>query len=99
MNKIVEPKDLSEEALLEQLVEESGELVQACAKRLRILRGENFTPVTLEDNTNSLSEECNDVYLCIDILSEKIHVLNMEKYTSKKQRWIERINKPVEEKA
>ena len=31
---------LSEEALLEQLVEECGELVQAAAKRLRIYRGE-----------------------------------------------------------
>jgi len=79
MYKRLEPMDLSEEALLEQLIEESGELVQACAKRLRILRGENFTPVTLEDNANSLLEECNDIYLCLNVLSGKIHVLDMEK--------------------
>ena len=32
--------DMSEESLLEQMIEESAELIQAAAKRLRIIRGE-----------------------------------------------------------
>ena len=90
------PSDLSEEALLEQLIEGCGELTKACAKRLRIIRGENFTPVTPEENERNLEEECNDVYLCIDVLSEKKHLLNHGIYIEKKQRWITRINESPE---
>lgn len=38
---------------------------QAALKKARILRGENPTPVTLEESDQSLVEECTDVELCI----------------------------------
>lgn len=63
---------LSEEALIEQLVEECGELVQAGAKRLRILRGENPSPKSLIDNGHDLMEELVDVLLAEEVLVEKL---------------------------
>lgn len=86
--------DLSEECLLEQLIEECGELVQAAAKRLRILRGQSPTPVTLEDNMEDLTEEIADVSLCIDAYKGKAVC---EKnvcliYLQKAKRWTDRLN-------
>lgn len=60
--------EMSEESLLEQLLEECGELIQAAAKRLRILRNESPTPVTEEENKAQLNEEAADVSLIINVL-------------------------------
>ena len=62
---------LSEEAILEQLAEECGELVQQCAKRLRILRGENYTPVGLIENYEHLTEELVDVRVVMEVFGQK----------------------------
>lgn len=93
--------DLSEECLLEQLIEECGELVQASAKRLRILRGESPTPVTEEVNKDALAEEIADVMLCMDVYKgkalceKKIRTI----YTEKLKRWTERLNSVGNESA
>lgn len=56
---------IGEPAMLEQLAEECTELAKAALKKARILRGENPTPVTLEESDQGLVEECTDVELCI----------------------------------
>lgn len=85
---------MSEEALLEQLLEECGELVQAGAKRLRILRGESPTPVTKVQNLRNLTEELGDVSLCIGVLCDKLQIRedvhNVAKV--KEERWEQRLN-------
>lgn len=96
MNKIAkEIADvLSEEALLEQLTEECGELIQQCSKRLRILRGENYTPVSKDVNFDNLTEEMADVIVSMTVLSAKVeldsdHFLKIK--NSKLDRWINRL--------
>lgn len=87
----MKPEEMSEESLLEQLIEECGELIQAGAKRLRILRGENPTPVTKDENLANLREEINDVSLCIDVLDWKFPVLFSTEKAKKYERWCERL--------
>lgn len=87
------PTDMSEEALLEQLIEESGELIQAAAKRLRILRGESPTPVTLEKNMDALIEELADVECCTFAYETKLKLRHniTTRYYEKMNRWTERL--------
>lgn len=85
---------LSEEALLEQLIEECGELIQASAKRLRIIRGENYTPLGREANFEGLVEELADVTVCMNAYSHKTdidpgHFGKIRE--SKKERWLSRL--------
>lgn len=85
---------LSEEALLEQLLEECGELVQAASKRLRILRGENWTPCSADANSDNVREELSDVGLCIDVYRVKAGIDPTEFYSMKESkcaRWIHRL--------
>ena len=58
---------LGTEELLGQLCEECGELIQAAQKLRRAMKG--TTPVTVDDATVSLTEECADVALCIDAIA------------------------------
>lgn len=83
----------SEETLLEQLIEEAGELVQAAAKRLRIKRGESPTPVTIEQNKEDLIEELADVSLCARAVMNKLHINSkvMLIQDEKEDRWTERL--------
>ena len=86
-------KKLSEQALLEQVCEECGELVQVAAKRLRILRGENYTPVTAQANYENLCEEMADVLGCILCLEEKYKNAKQVRAVlgSKLNRWADRL--------
>ena len=86
------------EAILEQLIEEAGELIQASAKRLRIMRGTNPTPITYKENTESLQEEIADVQLCIDLVIQAMNYDNTETQKNieltkqrKLSRWLERL--------
>lgn len=88
-------------ALLEGAAEECAELAKVCLKLARKFRGENPTPMTLEEILNNLNEEIADVSLCID----ELHVANIidgqkieEIYTAKEKRWHERL-KEVEKEA
>ncbi len=85
---------LSEEALLEQLIEECGELIQASAKRLRIIRGENFTPLGKEANFENVIEELADVTVCMNAYSWKADI-DADHFgklrESKKGRWLSRL--------
>lgn len=93
----MKPEEMSEQALLEQLIEECGELVQSAAKRLRILRGESPTPVTLEENEKNLREELSDVELLIFIYGRKNVSSSLEIEMTKYKRWRERLNECVHE--
>lgn len=85
-------------AILEQLIEELGELVQASAKHLRIMRGVNPTPITHSENTENIQEEIADVQICIELaiqamsydsteMQKKIDFIKQQKLS----RWLDRL--------
>lgn len=74
-------------ALYEQLAEECVELSQACLKKARKIRGENYTPRTEREIDNQIIEEISDVILCI----ETIPLYGDNEIVNRKlNRWIER---------
>ena len=74
-------------ALYEQLAEEATELAKAALKMSRIIRGENYTPITMTDAFYNLLEEYTDVYICTETLKIKPDENVMKE---KINRWIER---------
>lgn len=91
-------KKIGREAILEQIVEENAELIQTAAKQLRILRGANYTPVKLSENSNNLLEEAADTLLNIDLLAvsfnadtEKTKKRIEEIKNTKLNRWLDRL--------
>lgn len=80
---------LSEAALYEQLAEECVELAHACQKKARLLRGENPTPLTINDINGMVEEEYTDVFLVSDMLD--MHV-DPEQYWNKVERWSDRLS-------
>ena len=84
---------LSTEALLEQLAEECAESGKAALKVARINRGENPTPLLIEDAISNLVEEVGDVRVCLEVLQNKGFDFNTdsrERY--KMRRWEERLH-------
>lgn len=80
---------LSDAALYEQLAEECVELAHACQKKARKLRGENPTPMEMEDIDNNVVEEYTDVQLVISLLNIREDItLYWEKY----DRWCQRLS-------
>lgn len=87
-NAMIVKDHLSEESLYEQLAEECCELAHACLKKARKLRGENPTPMEMEDIDANVSEEYTDVHVVSELLNISIDVpLYWEKY----DRWYERL--------
>ena len=86
---------IGEAAVYEQLAEEAAELAQAALKVSRILRGENPTPVTLEEAKDHLIEELTDVYVCCaELRIDYDHDI----FDSKVRRWMSRIEAAEREK-
>ena len=85
--------DMSEDSLLEGLIEECSELIQAAAKRLRIMRGESPTPVTLAENEAHLIEELADAELNIQMIVKKLGAQSEVDtiYLDKLKRWEKRL--------
>lgn len=81
---------LSEAALYEQLAEECVELSHACLKKARKLRGENPTPIEMDEIDNSVEEEFTDVSLVSTLLD--IHP-NLHMYWEKYDRWCQRLGR------
>ena len=79
---------LSDSAILEQMAEECCELGQALLKKSRKLRGENFTPLTLDEIHKNITEEFTDVIICSEVLGLQI---DMDIFVNKLHRWIERL--------
>lgn len=85
-------------AILEQLIEELGELVQASAKHLRIMRGVNPTPITHSENTENIQEEIADVQICIDLTIQSLRCDSVKTQKEiefikqqKLSRWLDRL--------
>ena len=78
---------IPEAALYEQLAEECSELAQACLKKARKLRDENYTPKTMEEIDANLEEEYTDVRLAAETCGLTID-WNLAR--TKSIRWIER---------
>ena len=85
---------LEQEDILAQVAEECCELAQAVSKRIRILKRKNLTPISLEDNYESVQEEIADVFLSIDVLIRKLEIPLSEVETiraNKLSRWLSRL--------
>lgn len=83
-------KEIGTAACLEQLAEEASEFAQAALKYARILRGENPTPVSLDEAAKKLIEEYTDLAVCTARVSD-ICYLDYRMYSDKYHRWQERI--------
>lgn len=86
---------LSQAALFEQLAEECTELAQVALKMARLERGENPTPMLLEEIQANLVEEISDVDLVLSVLCIAPSACIQEK---KLERWVGRIEKAREGK-
>lgn len=76
-----------EAALYEQLAEECNELSQACLKKARKLRNENYTPKTMEEIDENLKEEYTDVQLSANACGL---IVDWHTEHEKAARWIKR---------
>ena len=78
-------------AVYEQLAEECAELGKAALKCARVIRGENPTPVTMEEALADLREEYTDTVLVADELGVRP---DYAIYAQKLGRWYDRIHAP-----
>lgn len=81
---------VSEAALYEQLAEECVELAHAALKLARIKRGENPTPVSVEDALGAVMEEYTDLRLVAYVLEMG---WDIEVFEQKLLRWHNRLGK------
>ena len=79
---------LSEPILLEMLAEECSELCKAALKKSRVIRAENYTPITEQEAQENLIEEFSDLILCAKVLNlvEDDEIVNY-----KLNRWVKRL--------
>ena len=81
-------KYMSKPILLENLAEECSELSHAALKLSRCLRGENPTPVTLEEAESRYLEEACDVLVVLSVLGFEP---DPETVSKKLERWHKRL--------
>ena len=72
------PKALGKPAIYEGLAEELTEAAHAALKVSRILRGDNPTPVTLEDAEMMLEEEIMDVWIYLYMTNVEVNAAVVE---------------------
>ena len=77
-----------EAALYEQLAEECVELAHAALKLARIKRGENPTPVSVEEAMGAVMEEYTDLRLMAYVLEMG---LDIDVFEKKLLRWYKRL--------
>ena len=94
MSKNYVRSQLSQAALFEQLGEECAELAQAALKMARLERGENPTPMLLEEIQANLVEEVSDVDLVLSVLNIGPSARTQER---KLARWVGRIEEARED--
>lgn len=99
MSKNYVASQLSQAALFEQLAEECTELAQAALKMARLERGENPTPMLLEEIQANLVEEISDVDLVLSVLninpSARIQERKLARWVGRIEEARERGSKPV----
>lgn len=81
-------------AAVEQFAEECVELAHALLKYARALRGQNPTPVTMEEAWGNCKNEFSDVLVCADVVGLQPELKLM---WEKRQRWIERLQEVKKE--
>lgn len=83
---------LGQEDLLLQLAEEASELSAAAAKLVRVIRGENPTPLKYDEALSNLLEEVTDVQV---VLGETMSMEDWDRVANlrpvKLNRWIDRL--------
>lgn len=79
---------VTEAALYEQLAEECVELAHAALKLARIKRGENPTPVSVEEAMSAVLEEYTDLRLVAFVLEM---LWDTEVFEQKLLRWYKRL--------
>jgi len=87
---------VNERELLCQLAEEANELAQAALKLRRALDGTNFTPKSVRDCRENLTEEIADVGVILRMLglTSDHEIFKQQKIGAAKQiRWAERLLK------
>lgn len=82
----------TEPAMLESLAEECTELAKAALKMARLIRGENPTPITMEEAGANLQEEFTDAISCAIALGLRA---DAEQSVKKFRRMQERYTKAV----
>ena len=87
--KIIAP--MSDEAIIENTIEECSELISTLAKRLRILRAENPTPKSALRNFEEIQEEFNDTRIMLDALDIRFALSDEKMYGAKIERWQDRM--------
>lgn len=90
-------ENLSERAIILQLAEEASELSAAASKLVRILDGENPSPVTPEQARLNLLEEFGDILDCMDLIitpTENLSVVDQR--MAKFVRWAGRVKARVD---
>ena len=78
---------IPEPALYEQLAEECSELAQACLKKARKLRNENYTPKTMVVIDANITEEYTDIQLVSHVCGI---FMDWSMARKKADRWIKR---------
>ena len=88
-------KHLPAPELLAQLAEEAAELAQAALKLRRALDGTNWTPKTLEECRNALTEEIADVEGVLEALDYAAPLVDYDRVRGiqsiKMRRWAGRL--------
>lgn len=86
---------IGEAAEYELLAEEGAELAKAALKVARIIRGENPTPITMDEAMANLVEEYTDVF----IVSKDLNLnIDLETMAKKVQRGLYRLSRTTEGK-
>jgi NTP pyrophosphatase (non-canonical NTP hydrolase) len=80
---------IGEAALYEQMAEECTELAQVLLKKARRLRGDNPTPLTMDEINANIEEEYTDVFICSTMLDIQV---NNDLYDAKILRWAGRVD-------
>lgn len=103
MNKEIDfiREHIPTDELLCQLAEECNEMAHASLKYRRALKGDNPTPVTLEQARKNLLEEIADVSLCLKALgldqTDREFCLQITRVANEKaRRWAGRLHESAE---
>lgn len=88
-------KTIGEDEAFAQLEEECAELIQAASKMRRAKTSRNPTPIDFDTAREKFVEEIADVETCLDVLGIDLKTRQeIERTkTTKKLRWISRINR------
>lgn len=83
-------ENLTVDLVLDQLMEEAAEVIQAANKVKRAMNEKNPTSVTKEKALKMLEEELTDVLVCAEVLKQ-FEAIEYGEITEKVKRWADRL--------